>query len=409
MTVAFNELERYGRFPPIELQIQRVVNRAGKQTTETTAYVTEFLSYRFAQSMLIPVDAFSFSFFPATDDLDRSKPTIDELVKEGDIVSVFYGRNKSRKQIATGIVDSTALSCSPQGESFQIVGRDLLGQLEDQDAISFGEGKTGTYWGDSAALESVVRELVKQTRIADNRIKRQGVANEVSLYATSPGESKLSALLRFLEPMNALVWLDADGTIMLGKPNFKSVPAGTFLVDRKNSQTNVLQMKVTKNAGRIPNGVLGIWTGCEKVQDSFSTGVIINPAERAAALRRAGHIINKTIVVSLPDTNVESSGPALDTLRKKGASEYVKQYVKRLIAKANIGEVDVEVLVPGHCNDNGEPYVADTVYKIFNDRANVDEDMYCYAVDYMMDTGGGQSTSLYFCKLGTIVADAEAP
>lgn len=408
MTIAISQLEKNGRFPPLEIQIQRVVERDGQRVAEDTAYLREFLSYRFTQSMLIPVDAFSFTFVPPSYAPGKSLVTIDELTKEGDIVTVWYGPDNDRRQIATGLIDSTSLRCTLQGESFGVVGRDLLGQLEDQDAVSFGPGKTETYWGPAVGVKSVVRGLIKQTRIADTKIKLQGISDDKALFATSPGESKLSALLRYLEPLNALVWLEADGTIMVGKPDFRSVSSGTFFVDRKNEQANCT-MSVNKNAGRIPNGVLGIWSGGEFAQDAFATDLIENNAERCSELRKAGHIINKTVVVSVPSTDIKSGSSDLTTLSSKGAEGYVKAYVKRLIARANLSEVDVEVIVPGHCNDDGDPYVADTIYKIYNDRGNIDEDMYCYAVDYFMDKGGGQTTALHFCKLGTIVADADAP
>jgi prophage tail gpP-like protein len=57
----------------------------------------------------------------------------------------------------------------------------------------------------------------------------------------------------------------------------------------------------------------------------------------------------------------------------------------------------------------GEPFEPDQVYHVMHDRAGVDEDMYLFACDYSLNEDSGQSTLLHFCKLGTIVAGAEAP
>lgn len=409
MTIALSELQKFGRFRPVRLQVQRFT----APSSSYEVYKTDnFTSYRFTQSMLIPVDAFSFSFAPPSKPTNLGSPNIDELIMEGDVVTLHIGSGSDDTLLATGIVDSIGLRSARDGETFTVVGRDLLGQFEDQDAVTFddGTGKPKMFWGDSVGIKSVVRELAKQTRINPDNLRLQGISDNQQLFATSPGESKLSALLRYLEPLNSLVWVEANGGIVVGKPNF-SQPAnlGMFYVNKREQKSNVIHMQVNKNAGRIPNGVLGVWSGGEFAQDTFVTGMMENPATRPNALRKAGHIMNKTVVVSVPTTNVASGGAALATLRNSGADEYVRQYVKRLIARSNVAELDVEVLVPGHNNDDGEPYVADTVAHIFNDRAAVDEDMYCYAVDYLMDQGGGQSTALHFCKLGTIVADAEAP
>jgi len=408
MTIAVSQLQKKGRFQPMRVQVQRYDSPNNSYEVYKTA---AFKSYRFSQSMLVPVDAFSFSFQPPSKPDNPGSPAIDDLIREGDVVTVHQGDDTDDTMIATGIVDSIGLRSARESETFTINGRDLLGQFEDQDAVTFedGSGKPKMEYGENVSLKSVIRELAKQTRINGDNVRLQGIQDVRQLLAYSPGESKLSALLRFLEPLNALVWTESDGTIVCGKPNFAQ-PAnlGQFFVRKKDGKSNVIYMQVNKNAGRIPNGVLGIWSGGELAQDAFATGVIQNPATRCTALRKAGHIINKTVVVSVPTSNVQSDGVALNTLRND-ASGYVNAYVKRMIARANVGELDVEVLVPGHCNDSGIAYTADTVAHIFNDRAQIDENMYCYAVDYMMDEGGGQSTSLHFCKLGTIVADAEAP
>ena len=69
----------------------------------------------------------------------------------------------------------------------------------------------------------------------------------------------------------------------------------------------------------------------------------------------------------------------------------------------------MQVMVAGHYNDKAEPYVVDTVYDVYFDRAGVSERMYLFQVDYEMDESGGQRSALYFCRLGTIVSDVRAP
>ncbi len=99
----------------------------------------------------------------------------------------------------------------------------------------------------------------------------------------------------------------------------------------------------------------------------------------------------------------------MNALVRAGGGNILQAYAKREIARRNVNEIIVQAVVPGHYNEEGEPYVTDTVYHVEYDRGGVDENMYLFQTDYGLNAERGQHTNLYFCRLGSIVADVRAP
>lgn len=381
-------LEQTGKLPPVSIAVTPI-------DSSPSIYLDRFLTYNFSSSILIPVDTFSFTF-AAPDD----KPFY-ERVKEGDIVSL-YGNNVP---LSTGIIDTVDIETDNQyGERVMIQGRDLLSQLEDQSAVN---DKQEPIWGNNETIDSAVKKLISDTRI--NGFRKQGVSDKPSLFATEPGESKLAALQRFLEPLNSLAFLDPNGRLVIGRPNMKQSPKSTFYLQREKRSSNVVSMKVIYSASNIANIIVPIWSGQESVQNRVAKeGVFINRAQGPFRLQKLGHRVPKAIVVSTPQG---SSPEALATVErfKAGGANILQSYAKREAARQNQKEVIVQVVVPGHYNDLGEPYLVDTTYHLSYDRGSIEETMYLFQVEYSGGEGQGQRTSLFFCRLGTIVAGVEAP
>lgn len=381
-------LELTGRLPPVSIVVTPI------EKGRSSFRLDRFLSYRFSSSILIPVDTFNFNF---------SAPDLDpfySLCKDGDIVTLFA----NDVPISTGIIDTIDTETDEQfGEKVEIGGRDLMSQLEDQDAISIQDTPM---WANSAPLSQVINTLLTNSRI--NGFRLQDAPSGSYLFATEPGESKLAALQRFLEPLNCIPFMDPNGKLVIGRPRMSQSPLSTFFVMRDQRRSNCTSIKVIRSATSLPNIIIPIWSGQELVTDRTPIGQrVYNAAEGPSRLRQAGHRVPKTVVVSTPQAN--SAQDLADINRFKAASGNLLQaHAKREIARANQKEMIVQIVVPGHYNENGDPYKVDTVYRIQYDRAVLDENMYLFQVEYSADNNG-QRTSLYFCKLGTIVSDVRAP
>lgn len=382
-------LEQTGRMPPVSLIIQPL--SGAKRIT-----LDRFLTYRFTSSILVPVDTFDFNFV-APD----SETPLDDTIKDGDIVQVLA----SGEPLATGIIDITDVETDKEfGEKGSISGRDLMSQFEDHDAISIDDTPV---WGNNMTVDQVVRKLSENTRIS--KYETQLAPKQPYLFATEPGESKLAALQRYLEPLNCLAWMGPNGSLIIGRPNMAQKSKGTIICSKTRRESNVISIKATRNSTSIPNIILPIWSGQESVQERVPKEQrLLNASRGPSRLRNNGHRVPKCVVVSTPQgaSAQELSGVNQFTA---GGSNLLQAYAKREIARQNIKELIVQALVPGHYNERGEPYQADQVYKIEYDRGKVDENMYLYQVDYELTEDRGQTTRLHFCRLGRIVSGVVAP
>lgn len=381
-------LDRTGTMPPVSIVVTPI------ESSRSSFRLDRFLAYRFSSSILIPVDTFNFTF--AAPDLDP----FYSLCKDGDIVTLFA----NDVPLATGIIDMIDTETDEQfGEKIEITGRDLMSQLEDQDAISIQDTPM---WANAAPISQAINTLLTNCRI--NGFRLQDAPDGSYLFATEPGESKLAALQRFLEPLNCLPFMDPNGRLVIGRPNMAQSPLSTFFVLRDQRRSNCTSIKVIRSSTSLPNIIIPIWSGQELVTDRTPIGQrVYNAAEGPNRLRLAGHRVPKTVVVSTPQAN--SAQSLADINRFKAASGNLLQaHAKREIARANQRELIAQVVVPGHYNENGDPFKIDTVYRVQYDRAILDENMYLFQVEYSADANG-QRTSLFFCRLGTIVSDVKAP
>lgn len=379
-------LEKTGRLPPVALLITPLDG-------SKSVFLDRFLTYKFKSSILIPVDTFEFTIaYP--DDVP-----FYERVKDGDIVTL----TANDFPLATGIIDIPDIETDNQfGERVAIIGRDLMSQFEDQSAVS---AQDEPIWSGSYTVGQAVSKLLENTRIRGYRL--QDAPSGAYLFATQPGESKLSALQRFLEPLNCLSWMDPGGKVVIGRPNMAQKPKGNLYLVRSERRANVMSMKSIRNATSIANIVLPIWSGQESVQERVAKEQrLYNAASGPSRLRKLGHRVPKTVVVSTPQATSPQDLSGINDIIVGGAN-LLQAHAKREIARENHKELIVQAVVPGHYNEMGEPYSVDTVYHIRHDRGSVDENMYLFDVEYMAGEEGIK-TVLTFCRLGTIVSDVRA-
>ncbi len=383
------QLDQQGRLPAVKLEVQPL---EGKPYT-----IERFISYNFNSNILIPVDTFTFTFKPAPPKSERE--TYDKLIKEGDLVQLTV----AGKAISTGYVDSISIDTDNNGSRMTVFGRDLMGMLEDNDAVN--PDATIMYAGSANILE-VISVILKGCRIRNAQYRN--VASDVhSLFATYPGESKLAALQRFMDPLNAIAWMSAGGEIIIGKPSFDAPPSGTIGIRQMGTRrmSNVLSMRVMRAAGQIPNAVAAVWQGLEGLQSGFTKNTFTyNQAEGPSRLFKAGHKIYRCLPTGRPEGGDSKDGLTEAQRIIAQGGNYLDSLEAREIARSNVAELTVSATVSGHMNDNDEPYSADQTYDVVHDAAGISKKMYLSGVDYSLTEDAGQITSLTFINLNTIVA-----
>jgi prophage tail gpP-like protein len=396
-------LQTNGQLSPISILVRPVdPNRSAFEfpaLINNGAFQGSFRSYEFDSSVVIPVDAFQFNFVaPETEN-------IYDMIKDGDIAVLKY----KNVVLATCMVDSVELDVDAyNGELVTIHGRNLMGQLEDQALINTIDQpifvKTGS-------VQSIIQTICgldsnpRTTRIQGINLKNVPPGSTYQ-FCAEPGESKLSAMLRFLEALNCLVWMDPFGNINVGKPNFNDY-SGSLYAIKETKRSNVLSYRVVRNSTSIPTSVTAIYSGQEKIPGYVTTNQRLNNnADRPSQLRSDSFFVPKVVVASF----INGFDPAfinfLNSTKSTGLT-LMQNLAARDIARENMREVLIDVEVVGHANNLGNPYRVDTCYSLTFDRASIEGDLYyCYSVKYKLSEQFGITTTLSFCNLNTIVADA---
>jgi prophage tail gpP-like protein len=397
-------MQQNGRTPPISLSIFSIEDLSQEIS------ITQFMSYRFQSSILVPADSFSMEVFYKPQP-DQRKPA------DGDICVL----RANGVPVCTGILDQVDMETTLEGTKLQLQGRDLLGQWQDQDSVTID---SKIVWFNQANVDQMVASLAVNTRLDPKRLIKRDTPGRPYMFATQPGETKLSSMQRYCEPLGIYFWMDGSGSLIVGRPDVFGVrdgPAGTLFMKSTSRATNVIAMGSTRASTQIPNIIVPIWGGQETIQDRIKPEkAIYNGAAGPARLLNFGHRVPKAVVVSPPEgsapqdladlnaLSVANQNAAQQNKIKPGSSNLLQAYGKREMARANLNELKVRVTMVGHYNDSAAPLLIDSVYRIQYEADDIDQQMYLYEVEYTMDEHTGPMTRAMFCKPTALVSDVRA-
>ena len=147
--------------------------------------------------------------------------------------------------LAMGFVDETDTHVTPQSIEYVLSGRDTIGRLVDNAVVDANNAIINTK---QVTLETILKVLLKNTGMPQQYVLSGSVPNSPMLFQTNPGETKISALQRYLEFSNCLIWSDAFGRAVMGKPNFSQASSGTLAISStETSRNNLLEARVRRN------------------------------------------------------------------------------------------------------------------------------------------------------------------
>lgn len=376
---------------PIELDFQSV------QRPGTVSSIRTFTSYNFDRNILVPASPFRFS----APGIDKSART---AIRSCDLVTLWcVDPTGQKQQIGTGIIDETDTHIVPTAVDYILTGRDTMAQLVDNDAVDKDNRIINTT---NANIETILATLIKNTRIPQG-YKLQQVPNGQLLFQTSPGETKINALQRYLEFTNCLVWSNPQGQVILGKPNFTQKKQGDIVISSSDPKgNNVLEARVRRNLNQAIRSIITQLQTLDQVDaNAFTIGNNDTDMRRVAGAgggrsvyRRFSYGQGNDAINQIQQVGNQSGNP-----QAIGA-----QLSAREIARDNMKILDVEVVARGHINDAGIAYNVDQIYGTHIDDDDVSEDLYVYSCSWEMTMEHGMLTRMRLCRLGTICAYADA-
>lgn len=356
-----------------------------------------FNSYSFERSILTPAAAFRFT----APGVDKSLRT---SIRSCDLVTIWAtGPSGGKTPLGTGILDETDTHVIPENVDYVLTGRDTLSQLVDNSAIDASNKIINT---SSATLDTILGSLLKNTRIPQGYVLQQ-VPNAKLLFQTTPGETKINALQRFLEFTNCLVWTNGFGQIIIGKPNFTQEKSGQLVLSSTNPVgNNCVEGRSRRGVNKAIRQIVTQLQTFEQVDAGSFTIKNNDPDMVAVAASGGGRSVYRTFSYGQGNDAVnqyKTIGNQSGNPKAMGA-----QLSLREIARENMNILDVELVTNGHFNDDGDVYQMDQIYNVQIEDDDVSEDMYVYSCSYELTMDRGMMTHLKLCRLGTIVAGADA-
>lgn len=358
--------------------------------------ISLFQSYSFDKNILTPAAAFRFT----AGGMDKAQRL---SIRSGDLINVLAVDDKgTRTLLATGIVDETDTHVSAKSVEYVITGRDMIGQLIDNASV---DSNNIIQNGAETSLVNLLKALIANTRIPPAFLPQQ-VPNGTVFWQTMAGETKINTLQRYMEFGNCLIWCAANGSLIFGKPNYSQEKAGFLRVSSTSpSGNNMLEVRVRRN---LNQAIRQIVTQLSTMDNVAAGSYTVRNQDRDVRAR-AGSLVGRSVYESFSYGNAGDAYNTVEQIGNDGSPQSIGQAKSnRVIARDNMKVLDVECSVEGHLNANGIPYNIDQIYNVQIDDEDVAEDMLVYAATYDLTLEAGATTKLKLCRLGTIVAYAEA-
>lgn len=361
--------------------------------TGQVGLIATFNSYNFMRSILSPAAAFRFTA-PGVD------KDIRMALRSGDTVSLYgFNFENTSIPIATGFIDETDTHVLPGNLEYVLTGRDTLGALVDNDSVDAQNKIINTQ---QVNLSFIARKLLENTRIPQQIIEKQ-LPNGLLLFQTNPGETKATTLQRYLEFTNTLMWSSPDGRLIIGKPDFTQASSGKLVLREDAIENNCLEARVRRNTNQAIRQIITQLQGLEQVDaDPFT---ILNDDSDLKKQPGVGRSLFRTFTYGQGNDTVNTlSGTGV------GGSPYAigKQYSLREIARDNVKILDIEIVVEGHLNSEGQLYNIDQIYDVDLSDDDVYEPMYVYSCTYELTLQHGMLTRLRLARLNTLCATSAA-
>jgi prophage tail gpP-like protein len=371
---------------PIEISVTPI-------SSKKPQFLRTFSSYSFERNILVPASPFRFT-------AEGVDPAVRMAIRSADTVEL-YAKNSTGTTypVATGYIDETDTHITPTSVEYVLTGRDTIGQLVDNAAV---DANNTIIHLASINLKNVALTVIQNTRIPPS-ILPQNLPDGLMLFQTNPGETKINVLQRYMEYTNCLVWSAPNGQMVIGKPNMSQPSMGNFILKSTGSNNNnLLEARVRRNTNMAIRKIAVQLQTLNITDPSNITVTNGDPDVVAVAQYRAGKSVYRTF-------SLGNGTDAVNQLTQVGSGGSPQQIgftlSRKEVAKSNMDVLEIEAVVLGHFNEQGQLYNIDQVYHVVIDDENVAEDMYVHTIKYDLTKDRGMITTMRLSRLGTVVAD----
>jgi prophage tail gpP-like protein len=257
--------------------------------------------------LLIPADAFELELFT------RSASTLPPEVAEGSPCQLLLGDDV----VLTGRLDDIDHTVARQRNHVQINGRDLAGFLVDC--------STPFVSMQDVSLQQIIDEVVKPFGISRVRLQTDNTASRRRVQI-QPGQNAWEALQQVAEASGAWPWIEPDGTLVVGGPDYNAPTAGRLQLRFNGHANNVDQLRVHRGISRRYSEVTVLGQHGAFDTDDFESDRVALKSKIKDAILSARGIFRPRVVV---DSSCDSTSLAEARAKKLLADSQMEGFEMR--------------------------------------------------------------------------------
>ena len=309
--------------------------------------------------LLTPADAFELELHT------KNTLRLPEVIKEGAPCSLTLDGDR----VLTGQIDEYEHDISRRGIAMRINGRDNAAPLVDCSApfVSMRE----------ASLAQILEQVVKPLGAYQVEI-RADKAKTRRLVQVEPGQTAWEALLQVSEANGLWPWVEPDGRLIIGGPDYTAPPVGTLVLREDGVGNNVERLSVRRSIANRYSQITVLGQHGQYDNDGLDTKrAHLRSVIQDETLARRGIFHPKVVI----DSSSEDQDMATTRARK-------------LLADSRLEGFEIRAIVKGHRADNGQVWAPGQRVVVRSEPHGLNDTYFLMSRTLRLSRGEGEITEL---------------
>ena len=322
----------------------------------------QWTNYDIVSDLLTPADDFSVTLGRPVD----AKP---DTVRAGDKVEVRVGGDT----VLSGRIDRVQTVTEKGGKTFTIQGRDDAGVLLDCSAPLFN--------AQDMDLNQIIEKIVKPLGLAKIRIDA-AKTDKTHKVQIEPGSRAWDALLEYAEANGLWPWLEPDGTLVIGGPDYTAAPMAELVLRTNGQNNNIKRLEVNRDMAA-----------------RYSEVTVLAQS----------HSGKNNIKATAKDESVKLHRPLIVTEPDIDSQAQAQRKAKKRLADSRLEGLTITATVQGHRTDDGTLWQPGQRINVLSEPDGIDAVYFLMARTFTGGRGQPTETVLTLKEDGAWVLDADPP
>ena len=322
----------------------------------------QWTNYDIVSDLLTPADDFSVTLGRPVD----AKP---DAVRAGDKVEVRVGGDT----VLSGRIDRVQTVTEKGGKTLTIQGRDDAGVLLDCSAPLFN--------AQDMDLNQIIEKIVKPLGLAKICIDA-AKTDKTHKVQIEPGSRAWDALLEYAEANGLWPWLEPDGTLVIGGPDYTAAPVAELVLRTNGQNNNIKRLEVNRDMAA-----------------RYSEVTVLAQS----------HSGKNNIKATAKDESVKLHRPLIVTEPDIDSQAQAQRKAKKRLADSRLEGLTITATVQGHRTDDGTLWQPGQRINVLSEPDGIDAVYFLMARTFTGGRGQPTETVLTLKEDGAWVLDADPP